>query len=64
MYVWEGSGIPDCHQLGRKILTAYFDARLKEFGKIRREHDKENSSTSVPKSSKTVAMHVVADNMT
>ena len=60
MYVWEAAGIPDCHQLGRKILNIDFDGRLKEFGKIRREHYKEESQL-VHKSSKTVAMHVVAD---
>ncbi|KAJ1526526.1 hypothetical protein ONE63_008114 [Megalurothrips usitatus] len=69
MYVWGNSLIPSCHELGRKILTTYFDARLKEFGKLKREvADKENQASRKPptvnKSSKSVAKHALADSVT
>ena len=65
MYIWHGSSIPNCHNLEKKILKVFFDARLKEFGKIRREkHKQDNANKPVQKNSKTVAMHQAADRMT
>jgi hypothetical protein len=61
MYVWEGSDIPNCHDLGRKILKTFIGGRLKEFGKTRRETTK---AQTVEMSSKSVAMRSVADQIT
>lgn len=65
MYVWNGSGIPNCHDLERKILKTFFDGRLKEFGKIRREkHKEDNANKPIQKNSKTVAGHEAASQKT
>lgn len=67
MYIWnESSCIPNCHDLGRKILTTFIEGRLKEFTKILRDrHSKENNKTTatVDRSSRSVAMHSMVDHL-
>lgn len=67
MYIWnESSCIPNCHDLGRKILTTFIEGRLKEFTNILRDHhSKENNKTTatVDRSSRSVAMHSMVDHL-
>jgi hypothetical protein len=66
MYIWNQTSIPKCNDLGRKILSTYFDGRLKQFGKIRREKlmGENRPKSTIEKSSKSIAMRQAADEMT
>ena len=57
MYAWNGSAVPDCHDIKRKILQFYVRARRKQFGTQRSAELKEQAK--LDRSSKSEAMRQV-----
>lgn len=61
MYVWEGSLIPDCHNIGRKILDIFFESRLKQFGQILKRNAQDEKTVAISRASKSVGMRDAAN---
>lgn len=66
MYVWNGSSLPDCHQLGRKILASFIHARFQQYSnkikdKLREDRRKK---AIVRRNSKSCAMKDAANLIT
>lgn len=61
MYVWKNAHIPDCHQIGKKILDNYLDGRIKHYFKVQGEVVKANER--IVRSSRMVAGRQAARQM-
>lgn len=65
MYVWDGSSLPDCHQIGRKILEFFFKTRFEQYSNKLRQQIKDAGKGKGPRrNSKSCAMRDAANLIT
>jgi hypothetical protein len=55
MFMWDGSSVPQCHNICRKILESYLNARVKQYGMLRSSQIA-SKEKEVDYSSKSIAM--------